>query len=189
MGISIRNPMKFSVLDENFGLARLLGCFFDFLCVFWKFSLPSYEWIVFWSLTPLVTTIEGFHEWAGHSVWFYCTCRSEHARRVHGCPWISICMQHLGVSDFHTAFSIDRLIWLLKWKCKNPRIWYWILIAFWEVGWRAAQVDHTWFNLCEPSAHNPCRFIRQTAMLFLDRISLSMFWHFDTLCYFACLSP
>ena len=32
-GISIRNPMKFSVLDENFGLARLLGCFFDFLCV------------------------------------------------------------------------------------------------------------------------------------------------------------
>eukprot|EP01048_Picozoa_sp_COSAG05_P002041 COSAG05_NODE_75_length_21588_cov_303.091438_20_plen_99_part_00 len=35
MGISIRNPMKFSVSDENFGLARLLGCFFDFLCVFW----------------------------------------------------------------------------------------------------------------------------------------------------------
>ena len=72
---------------------------------------------------------------------------------MHGCPWIAICMQQLGVFGFHCAFS--RLIWLLRWTDKDPRIWYWILIAFWEVGWRAARVDHTWFNLCEPSAHNP----------------------------------
>ena len=31
----LRNQREFSVLDENFRLARLLGCCFDFLCVFW----------------------------------------------------------------------------------------------------------------------------------------------------------
>ena len=30
----LRNQREFSVLDENFRLARLLGCCFDFLCVF-----------------------------------------------------------------------------------------------------------------------------------------------------------
>ena len=48
---------------------------------------------------------------------------SQRARAVchclmHGCPWISICMQQLGVFEFHYAFSLVSLI--AEMICQGP---------------------------------------------------------------------
>ena len=37
---------------------------------------------------------------------------------LHGCPWISICMQQLGVFEFHYAFSLVSLI--AEMICQGP---------------------------------------------------------------------
>ena len=67
--------------------------------------------------------IESVHECADHSIWFYsCTCRSEHARRVHVWKWqcLEIYCYAVGFAA-HSRISSHVQLVLHSWACLH---WY-----------------------------------------------------------------